>query len=290
MPSPDQAWSVPTDAVYVAVGDGSSNGAGSFYGLVLIPEASVPAVEEEIAAIKRGFGGRGDDRLHCRELFHRFARARSSWSHLQPGAVVAMCEQVLAVVAEHRAKIIVAYLPKERFPARIRVPDDRGGPSLVHRLDEKWLTLWGFFQAGSLLDPVALIPPGRSLAEPGPGKLPLDSMLFRRPGPGPKVRTIHLDRETTRVRWLSRSLPWCVAARMLTIETAKGPTHLPIAPDTDTQPMLVELADLVTYSLAREIAGTDPIPYRRSFASLDLKLVVVTEPPSSFPECTAAPK
>ena len=54
--------------------------------------------------------------------------------------------------------------------------------------------------------------------------------------------------------------------------------------------MLVELADLVTYSVAREIAGIDPIPYRRSIASLDLKLVVVTEPPSSFPECTAAPK
>ena len=40
---------------------------------------------------------------------------------------------------------------------------------------------------------------------------------------------------------------------MLTIETARGLTHLPDRPDTDNQPMLVELADLVTYSVAREI-------------------------------------
>lgn len=265
-------WTLQDYEVYLGYGDGSANSMGSFYGIVLIPEKSISMVEDEIAAIKVGFGGARESRIHCREIFHKIARTKSEWLHLVESDIIAMCVQICSVLDRFRSKCLLAYMPRDRFPKKLRLKGKGDAWPLVHRLDEKWLTLWAFFQAGSRLDPVELIAP-----EPppdGPCGLPYRGMLVRRVGPGPKVRMVHLDRETTRVQWLSEAIPWDVAARKLTIETARGTTQLPIAPEATSQPMLVDVADLVTYAFARAIAGTDPILYRHSLGGLDTKIIV----------------
>ena len=65
------------------------------------------------------------------------------------------------------------------------------------------------------------------------------------------------------MRWFSKSLQWISVARELVIENQNGPTHLPIEHPSAKKHMLVDIADIFTYSLARELASNKPIDYDR---------------------------
>jgi hypothetical protein len=254
-------FTFPLNETYIAFGDGSSNAAGSFYGLVLIPESRVEQIEEEIKGVKQKFGGKSEFSIHCREIFGDNAREKSSWSHLSYQDVVSLCGEVLRVVGFSEPKYLVAHIPKAHYPKRFRLRGKSGHPDLVHDIDEKWLTLWAFFRIGGLLDPVTPIVPDDPKIKPRPRNLPFWNMVTKRTDPGLRVRAIYLDREKTKIRWISKKLQWISVARELVVENRDGSTYLPIKDASNKKPSLVDVADILTYSIARELEGNKPIDY-----------------------------
>ena len=78
-----------------------------------------------------------------------------------------------------------------------------------------------------------------------------------------KVRKIDLDRENTKIPWFSKSLQWISVAKELVIENVVGPSYLPIEHASLKKPVMLDIADLFTYSIAREFSGTSAIDYGR---------------------------
>ena len=253
----------PLSETYVAFGDGSSNVAGSFYGLVLIPESSIADLELKIQAVKTSYGGQNDHTVHCRELFNEHARAKSCWSHLSYEDVISLCGSIMEAVAGFDPKYLIAHIPKSHYPKRFRLKGKGGHPDLVHDVDEKWLQLWAFFRLGGLLDPCERIVPDDPKIIPRPKNRPYWNMLIRRSDPGMRVKIIYLDREETKIRWLSKSLQWISVAKELVVENQDGESYLPIEHASSNKPLLLDIADILTYSLAREFSGVNQIDYSR---------------------------
>ncbi len=256
-------FTFPLNETYIAFGDGSSNNAGAFYGLALIPESRVEKIKKAIEDIKRKYGGNGEFSIHCRELFIDKARQKSQWAHLSYGDVVSLCGEILEAVGFSQPKYLLAYIPRAHYPKRFRLRGKDGHPDLVHDIDEKWLTLWAFFRVGGLLDPVDLIVPDDPRVKPRPRNLPFWNMVVKRVDPGLKVRRVYLDREKTKIRWFSKSMQWISVAKELVIENKDGSTYLPIIHATDKKSSLLDVADIFIYSIARELEGKRPIDYGR---------------------------
>lgn len=256
-------WSFPLDEVYIAFGDGSSNRAGTFYGLVLLPAHATRPLEDEIASIKRRFGGSDASKIHCRELFSSDARRKSCWSHLAHDDIVMLCGDVLEKTRNHQPKHLLGFIPRQNYPRTFRLRGKNGHADLVHDVDEKWLMLWAFFRVGSLLDPAVPIPPDDPKVTPRPRNRPFWNFVAKRADPGLKVKAVHLDREETKIRWFSKSLQWISVARELVIENKAGASYLPIATASERKSPLIDVADLFTYSLAREFVGDRSIDYKK---------------------------
>lgn len=256
-------FTFPLDETYIAFGDGSSNDAGSFYGLVLIPEPAIEQIKKQIGDSKSKFGGKSEFPIHCRELFSNDARRKSVWSHLQYVDVISLCGEVLSAVSASKPKYLLGYVPKAHYPKRFRLKGKNGHSDLVHEIDEKWLTLWAFFRVGGLLDPVELIIPDDPKVKPRPRNLPYWNMIIKRTDPGFRVKKVYLDREETKIHWFSKSLQWISVARELVVENRTGSTYLPITHATVEESPLLDIADIFTYSIGRELAGSKPIDYGR---------------------------
>jgi hypothetical protein len=251
----------PLDETYVAFGDGSSNAAGSFYGLVLVPELSIGRIEKEIEGVKEKFGGKDEFSIHCRELFNDEGRRKSPWHHLSYERVVSLCGEVLRVVGSSQPKYLLSYIPKAHYPKRFRLRGKNSHSDLVHGIDEKWLTLWAFFRIGGMLDPTDPSIPDDPTIKPRPRNLPFWNMVIKRAEPGLRVRKVYLDREDTKIRWFSKTVQWISVARELVVENRSGSTYLPIEHASDTKHSLLDMADIFVYSIARELGANKPIDY-----------------------------
>jgi hypothetical protein len=251
----------PLNETYVAFGDGSSNTAGSFYGLVLVPELVVERIEREIGVVKQKFGGQSEFSIHCREIFNDESRRKSTWSHLSYQEVVSLCGEVLRVVRSSQPKYLLSHIPRVHYPKRFRLKGKNGHSDLVHDVDEKWLTLWAFFRIGGMLDPTDLTIPDDPAIKPRPTNLPFWNMVMKRVEPGFRVRRVYLDRENTKIRWFSKTMQWISVAKELVVENPSGPTYLPIEHASGTKHSLLDIADIFVYSIARELGSNKPLDY-----------------------------
>lgn len=267
-------FTFPINETYVAFGDGSSNDAGSFYGLVLIPELNIGQIEKELGNIKDNFGGESGCPIHCRELFNVHARKKSMWSHLSNENVVALCGETLGMIQLYQPKYLLAYVPKAHYPKRFRLKGKNGHADLVHDIDEKWLTMWAFFRIGGYLDPLTPILPDDPKIKPRSLNRPHWNIVIKRTEPGFRVREVYLDREKTKVRWFSKSLQWISVARELVIENQNGQTYLPIVHPSVKKHLLLDIADIFTYSLAREFANNRSIDYDRFCGEVHVEKMV----------------
>jgi hypothetical protein len=254
-------FTFPLNEIYVAFGDGSSNPAGTFYGLALIPESGIRDLEQKIIDVKLRHGGKPNSSVHCRELFGEHARVNTDWSHLSSDGAVSLCGAVLQATASFDPKYLAGFVPKAHYPKTFRLKGKLGSPDLVHDIDEKWLQLWAYFRVGALLDPVDLDVPEDPRVTPRPRNLPYWDMVIRRDDPGMRVSKVYLDREQTKIRWLSKSLQWISVAKALVIENKNGSSYLPIQPIATPKPPLLDIADVFTYSIGREFVEDRSIDY-----------------------------
>lgn len=256
-------FTFPMAETYVAYGDGSSSEAGSFYGLVLIPEFRVAEIESKLQQVKLSHNGRSNFLVHSRELFSEHARAKSRWAHLSYEGAVSLCGDMLETVSGFAPKYLMGYVPKSYYPKQFRLKGKNGYSDLVHEINDKWLQLWAFFRVGGLLDPCERIIPDDPKITPRPKNLPYWNMVIRRIEPGMKVRKIYLDRENTKIPWFSKSFQWISVAKELVVETMDGPSYLPIEHALLKKPVMLDIADIFTYSIAREFSGESAINYGR---------------------------
>ncbi len=256
-------FTFPLTETYVAYGDGSSSDVGSFYGLVLVPESHVAEVESKLQQIKLFHNGKSNLVVHSRELFSEHARAKSGWAHLSYEGAVSLCGDILETVSGFAPKYLLAYVPKSHYPKKFRLKGKNGHSDLVHEINEKWLQLWAFFRIAGLLDPWERIVPEDPKIIPRPKNLPYWNMVIRRTDPGMKVRKIFLDRENTRIPWFSKSLQWISVAKELVVDNTDGPSYLPIEHAVLKKPVMLDIADIFMYSIAREFSGANAIDYGR---------------------------
>ena len=266
-------FTFPLDETYLAFGDDSVTKGGVFYGLVLIPESAIKTVLETLSKIKIQYGGSTDSPLHCRELFSGQARQKSKWSHLNEHQAIELCGDVLRELSKCKPKYLLGHIPSEYYPKRFRLRGKNGHSDLVHDLDEKWLTLWSYFQIASLLDPVEIDEPSDPTKIARPLNLPFWQMVAKRTEPGLRVRKVFLDRENTRIRWFSRSIKWANIAKELVIEKPSQRSYLPIELVGEEKHPLLEIADIFTYSAARDMSQGKPLVYENFTADVLVKLL-----------------
>lgn len=254
-------FTFPLNEIYVAYGDGSSGEVGTFYGLVLVPVSRLDEIESQLQEIKVHHGGQKGWIVHAREIFCEHARAKSVWAHLSYEGAVSLCGDILNAVSTFEPKYLMSFIPKSHYPKRFRLKGKNGHQDLVHDVNDKWLQLWAYFRVGGLLDPCNRIEPDDSTIKLRPKNLPFWNMVIRRTDPGLRVQKVYLDRENTKITWFSKSLQWISVAKELVIENVEGSTYLPIVHATDYKPMMLDVADVFTYSITREFSGDKSIDY-----------------------------
>lgn len=245
-----QRLKFPLNETYWAFGDGSEVAGGVFYGLVLLPESAMEQAQRSIEAVKLKHGGKTDSPIHCRELFNHHAREKTEWKHLSDAQCMELCGDILRGISRFEPKHLLGYLPRQCFPKRFRLIGKNGHPDLIHDADSKCLTLWTFFRIAALLDPAEVVTP---IAAPRPNNYPSWTLVIQRTERGMRVRKVFLDREQTKVRWFSKSLQWISMARDLVIDGPLGRSNLPLQPAISEKHPLIDVADIFTYSIARQL-------------------------------------
>lgn len=266
-------FTFPLEEIYFAFGDESITPTGVFYGIALIPESVVKQAEDLVIAQKLRYGGTPETPLHCRELFSYDARKKSGWSHLSKDQAVEMCGHILRELASLQPKYLMGHIPSTYYPKRFRLKGKNGHPDLVHNIDKKWLALWTYFHIAALLDPVEIQKPDDPISNPRPRNLPFWQMVMRRSEPGLRVRKVFLDREHSDIRWFSKSFKWETVAKELVVENLAGASHLPLVMAKEEKHVLLEVADIFVYSVARSMSCGQPLEYRNFFAEVYVKLL-----------------
>ncbi|MCK9818489.1 hypothetical protein M1B35_31300 [Pseudomonas sp. MAFF 302046] len=247
-----------SETVYVAFGDASTGRAGTFYGLVLIPEDQVEKAVNVVNTVKERFGGTSRSSLHCRELFYGDARSKSDWRHLDAGGPAALCGAVFSAIAELQPCYVLGCMPVDSYPTsfRLKAKAGSGYEDTVHPVDDKWRELFVYQRVALLLDPAVINPPPNPLEVVTPPNRPhwrLEGNLIE---PAFKVSKVFLDREKTKIQWFSKQVQWAVLARELVVRGPRGSSFLPVDDSdiADKHPLL-DVADLFVWNLARAMAG-----------------------------------
>ena len=69
------------------------------YALVVVPVEQLLLVEKMLGDVKVAFQGGKLDRIHCRELFHKDARRKTSWAHLNNDGAYELALRVTGALA-----------------------------------------------------------------------------------------------------------------------------------------------------------------------------------------------
>jgi hypothetical protein len=252
-----EGWQFPLEELYTAFGDESINGAGAFYGLVLVPRHLVSAVATAIAQIKARYHVDARAEIHCHKLFHPIERARSPFSHLDDGAVLALLRDVFKTLNLFQPKYMVAMAPREFFPKQFRLLGKNGAPGYTHPIDQHWITLNLYQGLAGMLDPETIDPPPDYKTAPRPRSEPFWQVIVKREGQGPRVNCIHLDRARHKLRWFSKNLQWATVAKDLVVQTPRGSSFLPVQVADDQKHPLLEIADAFVYLQGRALGGRE---------------------------------
>jgi hypothetical protein len=105
--------------MFDAYGDESCGQEYVAYGVLVVPEDQAALAEAAVARIKVQFGGAPGHRLHCRELFHGSARAKSPWATLSVTEVFQLYELLLTELNGLKLRRLVAFARKAELPGGI---------------------------------------------------------------------------------------------------------------------------------------------------------------------------
>ncbi|MBN8753630.1 MULTISPECIES: hypothetical protein [Variovorax] len=103
-------------------GDESSFGNAITYGLVIVKAEDQERVLAALGEVKEMFGGTPADRIHCRELLNKHARAKTAWASLSDGDVL----QLLAVTGNYLrnagAAFNLGHIDRAGLPPHLEIP------------------------------------------------------------------------------------------------------------------------------------------------------------------------
>jgi hypothetical protein len=272
----DNDWTFPLSEIYWAFGDDSVTEAGAFFGFVLIPENRVAAAESILIRAKEKYGGRQDSTIHCRTMFPGNQRSKSDWSHLDGEECGSMISEVLAELDSLQPLYVCTFWPRQHYPKTFRLKGKNGHSDLVHAIDDKWMVLWSFQHTATIFDPISISEPSNPLVTPSPKNKPYWRFVARRADRGPFVSAIHLDRDTTKVRWFSKTFQWETITRELVVETPRGASTLPFVELQEKRHPLIEIADIFVYTVSRQLSDKPPL---RMVAPASKPLVLIRGQP-----------
>jgi hypothetical protein len=271
-------WSFPLTETYWAFGDDSVTDAGAFFGFALIPQTKIQESEFILERIKQKYGGQKCSTIHCRTMFAGDRRSKSEWSHLDSEKCGSMISEVLAELEVFKPLYLCTYWPRQHYPKTFRLKGRNGHSDIVHKVDDKWMVLWSFQNTATLFDPSSINAPSDPLVTMSPKNKPYWRFIAKREDRGPLVSMIYLDRDTTNVRWFSKSFQWETIAREIVVETPRGASTLPFAKMDGQKHPLIELADIFIYTISRQISGKSPL---RMIAPTSSALVLLRGQPTN---------
>ena len=243
--------------VYSAFGDESVTPSGAFYGFFLVPNTAVSELEVQIEAIKASFGVAKNQIIHCKELFNESARSKGFWSHLTINDATEFARRIFLSAKIFNPVYLIAVSLRENFPQRFRLLGRNGHPDLVHKIDEKWITLNLFQGLVGSFDPQQLLAPPEYSASGRPQNQPYWQVIVKREGPGLCVNEICIDSDITKIRWFSKSFQWNTLAKDIVVESPLGKTFLPIRSSSASVDPLLQLADLFVYFQGRAFGSRE---------------------------------
>lgn len=104
---------------YELYGDESIKGNQVVYGIIFLPSAHVEEAEKSLAEVKLRYGGRPEDRFHCRQIFHDNARNNSKWAHLSREKAFQFAQDFWCAVENKSLRTFVGHVNKSTFPLEI---------------------------------------------------------------------------------------------------------------------------------------------------------------------------
>jgi hypothetical protein len=243
---------------FSAFGDGSVRKEGSFYGFVLVPDSLMNSVLEAYRQTKIDFGGKPDDEIHCRKLFAEDARRKSPWRHLNEADAESMCRAIMRLLPPVEGKFVIAHMPAVNYPETFHLRRKGGGTGHIQKVDDKWLMLHCYVYAVAFLKPETTIPPPDYKLLPQRENVPKWALIARAPDDGIPVSRVFLDREDTKIQWMSKRVQWMSVAKDIRVSRSSGESMLPLQSETPKHTLL-ELADLYTYAFSRDLYGPRPL-------------------------------
>jgi hypothetical protein len=224
--------------MFDAYGDESYGQDYVAYGLLVVPEHHAKPAEAIVERIKVQFGAAATDRLHCRELFHGDARAKSPWAKLSMTEVFHLYELLINELNTLKLRRLVAFAYKPELPSEI--------PPLAMKH----------------VDPNANVPPRHTKPFPYRDKqiaihCAQATMIPLAHYPGSENIRVWPDPESTVVEWFSgrRSVQGEVGNFFVDMGPGKEPAKLKVMFVDGAKPQLLEVADVIAYALQRSKAA-----------------------------------
>ncbi len=200
-------------------GDESHFGNAITYGLVIVDAEKQSLVEVALSEVKGMFGGKPSDRIHCRELFNKHARAKTAWAHLSEKDILELMAVTGNYLRHAGATFNLGHVDRAHLPPQLEIPLHGAVPFKIPA-EPKQLAAFAYT--------VALA--GVEVHE------------FR----------LWIDPDHTKIEWgagrrQASRMPVTLEGKMITPEPIDG-----------AKPMLLDVADVLAYSAAHFLSSTSP--------------------------------
>lgn len=229
------------------VGDESCGQKAITYGVLVGQRSRMDSALSKMLEIKKNRGQMSEDKLHCRDLFHPHARAKTAWSRLSQSDVFDLYREVATMIRECGLRTIAAVAMKKCFPTEIPsgvMKDNSGnlGPT-TRRVPLGDKQLAAFCAQG------ALVPIGRDYGK----------------------QHIHFwaDTDTTPMPWFdgNRQATRAIDPTFIDIGAGQEPPRFGLSQITARERPLLELADFIAYTVQRT-ACVELTPNGKEFKGL----------------------
>lgn len=105
-----------SNPIFELYGDESSFQDMAVFATVVVPVARKIEIERALARVKTEFGAAPDTRIHCKQLLHSSARAKSKWAHLDQARTFELLERAAGAVENAGARGWVGCVNKTTAP------------------------------------------------------------------------------------------------------------------------------------------------------------------------------
>lgn len=186
--------------------------------VAIFPADRVAPAEASVAEHLERVGVSAGTRIHCREIFHAEARARSPWAHVHPSDIESMLERLCTDLKALGDQPLVMTLDLASWPRELSLPDGR-----PWTFDEKSIATTAYQYAFGVL--------GHKY-------------------PNAKVR-LWIDPEKTKIPWAAGRRK-AESIRRVFIDRGHGAEPYELVPDIEDspKPILIDVADIYAYTAA----------------------------------------